>query len=142
MAEIVIHFTIEGGGDAVPVPNGEGNEESKKEDEGVAFKLDEARSIAKRLARTVANNIIGTIGARTGNYVQQEQLQTAVSFATSAISIVTSFVANPYLGLANLAVQGINTGFNIGNQLRGLRWQNRATHELQRRAGYNSNYNR
>ena len=142
MAEIVIHFTIEGGGDAVPVPNGEENEESKKEDEGVAFKLDEARSVAKRLLATYTNAKIGTIGARTGNYVMQERMQKAVSFATSVVSTATSFVANPYLGILNMAIQVAGAGYNYINQEREIRWQNRSSQELQRRAGYNSNYNR
>ena len=143
MADIVIHFTIDGGGDAVPVKDEAAqNNKKKKEDAKNAFTLDEARSVAHKIGSTVANNMIGTMGSRTGNYVMQEQMQTAVSFASSAVSVVTSFVANPYLGIVNLAVQGIGAGFNLASYNRTKRWEERAAHELQRRAGYNSNYNR
>ena len=145
MADIVIHFTIEGGGDAVPTPSPTGQEEQNKQNKSAkweAFQVDQMRKTAKSLAMSVASNTIGTIGARTGNYVQQQQIETAINFGSKAVSIGSAFAANVWLGVAAVAGEAINTGFQLANYQRELEWANRDRYELQRRAGYNSNYNR
>lgn len=146
MAEIVINFRIEGGDgnlsqDLSPTPETSSPEQAKdkkKEAWIVAHGLD----VAKQLGRQVADQYIASIGSRTGNYVQQEQIQTAIGIGTKAVGIATSFAANVWLGVAHLAAEGISTGFQLANYQRELRWQNREAAELRRRAGYNSNYNR
>lgn len=144
MADIVIHFTIDGGADAVPTPSPT-DDTTNKTDKNVkkeAFEVDQMRKVAKNLAMSVASNTIGTIGARTGNYVQQQQIETAINFGSKAVSIGTAFAANVWLGVAAVAGEAINTGFQLANYQRELRWQEREKVELRRRAGYNSNYNR
>lgn len=146
MAEIIMHFTIEGGQgdvspDVVPTPDSPTTpteKDKKKEAWIVAHGLD----VAKQLGRQVADNMIASIGSRTGNYVQQEQIQTAIGIGTKAVGIATSFAINPWLGAVHLAGEAISAGFNYANTMRELRWQEREKAELRRRAGYNSNYNR
>lgn len=146
MAEIVINFKIEGGsGTIAPVePTPEKNESSvdKKEVAKTAFRVQQAIDIGKQLGMQVVNGAIASHGSRTGNYVQQEQMQTAISFGSKVLSTAIAFAANPILGAVSLVGTGIGAAYDIANYRREVRWQNREAEQLRRRAGYNSNYNR
>ena len=143
MTEITINFTLQGGSEGGGVsdstqPSGATARENAK----TAFVVHQAMSVAKQLGSQVVNNYVSSIGSRTGNYVQQERVQTAMSVVGKVISIGTAFAANPILGAVALVSEGVNLGFQIAERNREIMWQNREAEQLRRRAGYNSNYNR
>lgn len=146
MAEININFTLTQSGDAGGSQSGENsvqvNSPSAQQTRRHALRMAAGFNIAKRLGMQVAHGFVGSIGSWTGNYVLQEQIQTAMSLTGRVATIAGAFAVNPVGGVVALAATGISVGFEIANRQREIMWQNRSAAELRRRAGYNSNANR
>lgn len=104
--------------------------------------LDRAKAVAQRFATQIFNEHVNLIGQDHGNYVLQERVQRTANVANKLIGIGMSFAINPYLGMLNLASEGISAVFTIHSRMEEMRWQNRAAGEMARRAGYLSNRNR
>lgn len=150
MADVNITFLVEGGG-GVAGGQEQGNDagskinkkaSKNKETAKIAFSVNQAMNVAKRLSNEVIDGAITSYGETSGHTIQAEQIRKTKAYATKAVGLVASFAANWVVGLVDLGVQGVGEIINYNAEQRQIRWQNRQASELQRRAGFNANYNR
>lgn len=143
MAELTINFTVTGGGAGQgTVQESGGNREQQRENAKEIVKASIALDTAKRFGRQIFDGYVSSIGERTGNYVQQAQIQRGVGLATKTVSIVSAFVVNPFLGAGAVIGESISMAFEEAQRRRDIMWSNREAEQLRRRAGFTANYNR
>lgn len=143
MAEVTINFTLQSDGvGSATADKTQPKTKQSKETEKAVFSTAMALQVAKRLSTQVVDGYINSIGERTGNYVQQQQINTAKMLTGKAIGVGAAFVANPILGGVALVSEGIGTAFDLASKNREIAWQNREAEQLCRRAGYTAGYNR